>query len=48
MQKIHPEINEDVYSVLGVQQAVTARNSYGGTAPEQVLDMIEFWKEELA
>jgi len=48
MQKIHPEINKDVYSVLGVQKAVTARNSYGGTAPEQVLDMIAFWKEELA
>lgn len=48
MQKINPQIHADVYSVLAVGQAVQARNSYGGTAPDQVLGMINFWKEELS
>lgn len=48
MQRIHPNIHAKVYDVLPVQEAIKARNSYGGTAPERVLEMIQWWKEELA
>ena len=48
MQRIHPHIHAKVYDVLPVQEAIKARNSYGGTAPERVLEMIQWWKEELA
>ncbi len=36
MQKVDPAITADVYSVLGVENSVTSRTSYGGTAPENV------------
>ncbi|MHA1127968.1 MAG: argininosuccinate lyase [Alphaproteobacteria bacterium] len=47
MQSAHPEINQSVYSVLGVDNSVASRASYGGTAPEQVLRQVARWKEEL-
>ena len=31
-----PELDESVYDVLGVEQAVAAMISYGSTGPEQV------------
>ena len=31
-----PEISEDVFDVLTPEGSVSARNHYGGTAPEQV------------
>ncbi|MEM6603333.1 MAG: argininosuccinate lyase [Pseudomonadota bacterium] len=36
MQKIEPNITEDIYHVLTVDASVAARQSYGGTAPDQV------------
>lgn len=36
MQKICPEITQEVYKVLSVESSMKARQSYGGTAPEQV------------
>ena len=48
MLKVHPDINEDVYSVLGVENSVATRQSYGGTAPNQVRSQITRWKEKLA
>ncbi len=44
----HPGITQEVYSVLGVQNSVRSRNSYGGTAPDQVRAQIARWKAELA
>ena len=47
MQSVHPEITDDVFTVLGVHNSVASRQSYGGTAPEQVRAQIARWKEML-
>ncbi|WP_340589476.1 argininosuccinate lyase [Erythrobacter alti] len=36
LQVIDPRIDDRVYKALSVEASVAARNSYGGTAPEQV------------
>ncbi|RJE82979.1 argininosuccinate lyase [Paracoccus onubensis] len=48
MQSVHAGINQSVYSVLGVHNSVASRQSYGGTAPDQVRAQIARWKEKLA
>jgi argininosuccinate lyase len=47
MQSVHAGIREDVFGVLGVDNSVASRTSYGGTAPEQVRAQIARWKEVL-
>ncbi|MFT3690422.1 argininosuccinate lyase [Paenirhodobacter sp.] len=47
MQSVHPAITEDVFGVLGVHNSVASRQSYGGTAPDQVRAQIARWKELL-
>ncbi|SPH23366.1 Argininosuccinate lyase [Defluviimonas aquaemixtae] len=47
MQAAHPDITDEVYSVLGVHNSVASRQSYGGTAPDQVRARIAEWKERL-
>jgi argininosuccinate lyase len=47
MQNVHGEITDAVYSVLGVQNSVASRTSYGGTAPVNVRAQIARWKEVL-
>ena len=48
MQSAHPGIDQRVYSVLGVDNSVRSRISYGGTAPDQVRAQVAIWKERLA
>jgi argininosuccinate lyase len=48
MQAVHPGITEDVLTVLGVDQSVNSRTSYGGSAPSQVREQIARWKKALA
>jgi argininosuccinate lyase len=48
MQTAHPDITQEVYSVLGVENSVRSRQSYGGTAPDQVCAQIARWKAALA
>jgi argininosuccinate lyase len=48
MQTAHPDITQEVYSVLGVENSVRSRQSYGGTAPDQVRAQIARWKKALA
>jgi argininosuccinate lyase len=48
MKSAHPAITEAVYDVLGVDNSVRSRTSYGGTAPDQVRVQIARWKEKLA
>ncbi|HCQ59542.1 MAG TPA: argininosuccinate lyase, partial [Sulfitobacter sp.] len=45
MQSVHAEITKDVFDVLGVENSVNSRMSYGGTAPAQVRAQVERWKE---
>ena len=47
MQSVHAQITADVFDVLGVQNSVNSRISYGGTAPDQVRHQIGRWKKVL-
>ena len=47
MQAVHPAITAEVFSVLGVENSVRSRISYGGTAPERVREQIARWREAL-
>ncbi|MFM7442899.1 MAG: argininosuccinate lyase, partial [Tabrizicola sp.] len=47
MQSVHPGIAASVYDVLGVENSVRSRTSYGGTAPEQVRAQVVRWKQAL-
>ena len=47
MQSVHGDITGDVFGVLGVENSVNSRQSYGGTAPQQVRAQIERWKARL-
>ena len=48
MQSVHCAITEDVFSVLGVENSVGSRVSFGGTAPERVRAQVVNWKGKLA
>ena len=48
MQSVHPDIRAEVFTVLGVENSVRSRQSYGGTAPDQVRAQVARWKELLA
>ena len=48
MQRVHAGVTDDVFGVLGVHNSVASRQSYGGTAPDQVRAQIARWKERLA
>jgi argininosuccinate lyase len=47
MQSVHADITEAVFSVLGVQNSVGSRVSYGGTAPANVREQVARWRTEL-
>ncbi len=47
MQAVHAGITAEVHGVLGVDNSVASRISYGGTAPVQVRAQAARWKELL-
>jgi argininosuccinate lyase len=47
MTSVHDGITQDVYSVLGVQNSVRSRMSYGGTSPVRVAEQVARWKAAL-
>ena len=47
MQSVHSGITNEVYKILGVENSVASRMSYGGTAPEQVRLQIARWEAAL-
>ncbi|WP_375254176.1 argininosuccinate lyase [Yoonia sp.] len=47
MQTIHDGIRADVFDVLGVENSVASRTSFGGTAPSGVRAQVAQWKEVL-
>ena len=47
MKSAHEHITAEVFDVLGVQNSVDSRMSYGGTAPEQVRIQVQRWKDIL-
>jgi argininosuccinate lyase len=47
MKSVHKHITSEVFYVLGVQNSVNSRMSYGGTAPAQVRIQVQRWKDIL-
>ncbi|MBM9593310.1 argininosuccinate lyase [Rhodobacteraceae bacterium MCCB 386] len=47
MQAAHPGITEGVRDVLGVDNSVASRTSYGGTAPVRVREQVARWRAAL-
>ncbi len=47
-QGIHPQLDDSVYSALGVDNALRAFQSEGSTAPTEVAKQIDRWKAHLA
>ena len=41
LQRIEPMIRKDIYDILNIENSVKSRNSYGGTAPEEVKKAIK-------
>ncbi|WP_377840889.1 argininosuccinate lyase [Bosea sp. UC22_33] len=48
MQAVEPQITDAVFAVLGVDQSVKSRVSYGGTAPANVRKQARRWLKQLA
>ena len=48
MISVHGGITQEVYSVLGVENSVRSRVSYGGTAPDQVRAQVARWQAALS
>jgi argininosuccinate lyase len=44
MKSVHDGITQEVYSVLGVENSVRSRVSYGGTSPVRVKEQVSRWK----
>ena len=47
MKSAHTGITQDVFTVLGVDNSVASRTSFGGTAPSEVRKRAADWKEVL-
>ena len=47
MQSVHGGITAAVFAVLGVENSVRSRTSYGGTSPVRVAEQIARWKAAL-
>ena len=47
LRSVEPRITENVLSVLGVENSVGSRTSYGGTAPQNVRKMAREWIDRL-
>ena len=48
MQDAEPKITEEVFDVLGLDNSVKSRTSFGGTSPENVRAQVAFWREQLS
>lgn len=44
MQAVHPGITSAVFGVLGVENSIGSRMSYGGTAPVRVREQVARWR----
>ena len=46
-QALHPKFDADIYEAIAPRQVVSARNSYGGTGFEQVIQAIDVAKAQI-
>jgi argininosuccinate lyase len=47
MQDVEPRIHAGVFAVLGVDNSVRSRTSFGGTSPVRVAEQVAWWRERL-
>jgi argininosuccinate lyase len=47
MQAVEPRVTKAVYDVLGVENSVRSRMSFGGTAPRRVAEQVAGWRARL-
>lgn len=47
MQAVEPRIHQGIYEVLGVENSVRSRMSFGGTSPVRVAEQIAWWRERV-
>jgi argininosuccinate lyase len=47
LQAIEPRLTDKVFATLGVENSVTSRTSYGGTAPANVARQAQAWLDRL-
>ena len=47
LQGVEPRINAEAFAVLGVENSVRSRTSYGGTAPDNVRAQAQEWLKRL-
>ncbi len=47
MQSVEPAIHDGIFAVLGVENSVASRTSYGGTSPKNVAMQAERWLKAL-
>jgi len=47
MQAVEPRIHKGVYDVLGVENSVRSRTSFGGTAPVRVAEQVAWWRSQV-
>ena len=47
LQELNPAITEGIFDVLSVENSIKSRTSFGGTAPENVLKQVAFWRAKL-
>jgi len=47
MQSVEPRITQAIFGVLSVENSVSSRTSYGGTAPQNVAKMAQDWLKRL-
>jgi argininosuccinate lyase len=43
LQSIEPRISAEVFKVLGVENSVASRTSYGGASPDNVRKAAQSW-----
>jgi argininosuccinate lyase len=47
MQAVEPRIHRGIYDVLGVENSVRSRTSFGGTSPVRVAEQVAWWRERV-
>ena len=47
MREVEPRIHQGIYAVLGVDNSVRSRISFGGTSPDRVLEQVAGWKARI-
>lgn len=48
MQEVEPRITQQVFDVLTVEASVNSRTSFGGTAPQRVLEQVSEWEKRVS